>query len=498
MRPEESTNRHLDVDVLFALAVGELSEREAYLANAHLAQCRGCRRLYSGARQLQADALHMGDAAAASVDDMTRQRIWREVARDAVAAAERVQRRQAWRLVARSPVARVAAVLLVLVASGGAHWAFRAGDEGDREGVAEGSLTASARAAGESGTGAAGPGSSSRLARSLRGSRGGQGASGSSPARRARIQRSRSRSMASMDLDLTGPLPGPGPGGATAAPGEQVLRCGGVLRLGGAVAQVVMDKRRSALIRLKSGRVSLSVPRLPPGGRLLVVTSDARVRVVGTRFSVRTGGPASASKAAGTTVTVKEGVVWVTPTGRNRKTLVLRAGDSQTVLGELAYLKGLLRQLKRAIGRGRLEEAASHGRRYLEVVTDPRRSTGMRLRLAGILARLGRSDEAARLYMRVVSGGSHAVARQNALAFLARLYERMGQGKRAMAAWTRLLKGYPRGLFAVDALMALVRAGCKEPGRSQERHRRQLATRAGSSRVARALLLRCKPSGGHR
>jgi len=57
---------------------------------------------------------------------------------------------------------------------------------------------------------------------------------------------------------------------------------------------------------------------------------------------------------------------------------------------------------------------------------------------------------------------------------------------------------YPGGLFAVDALMALVRAECRRDGAPQNRHRKRLALRAGSHRAAQALLQRCRPGGQRR
>lgn len=59
------------------------------------------------------------------------------------------------------------------------------------------------------------------------------------------------------------------------------LSPGSALRLGSPGAPA-----RSQELRLERGTVKLSVPRLPPGDTLSVLTEDARVTVRGTRFSV--------------------------------------------------------------------------------------------------------------------------------------------------------------------------------------------------------------------
>jgi FecR protein len=479
---------HVEVDTLFALAAGDLPEADACAANVHLTLCRACRRMYAGARELQREALRLGDSAASGVDDVTHRRIWRTLAPEAAAAAHRVGQRRAWSMVLASGRLRWAAAIVVLASTGLLVYGLGRGPQPARTGAESGHDGAEAaqrqgRSA-EPGQ-ALGPPSSSRLADSLRQTptrtRRGMvhGRLGQMRHRRA----PRPESLVAMDLDLTVPLPAR----LAPSPGERRLRCGGLLVARGATVRVVRDQPRAALIRLSAGHVGLRVPKLPRGGRVEIVTPDARVRVVGTRFTVRRG------QKPQTTVTVTEGVVWVTPTGRNRQTVVLRAGESRTVLGEGAYLKQLRGQITAALRSGRLQEAARLGRRYLNVTSKPAGASTMKLRLAGIVARLGRTAEAVRLYQDVMGSAPQAVARQNALAFLARLYERLGKKHMALGIWRGLTQKYPGGLFAIDALMALVRAGCRQVGASPERHRRHLARRAGGHRAARALLRRCQP-----
>lgn len=487
--------RHVEVDVLFALAAEELSEPEANAVNAHLALCRGCRRLYSGARELQREALRLGDAAASGVDDVTHRRLWQSLAPEAAAAAERIQHRRAWTIVMASPRLRWAAAIVVLVSAGLVAYGLGRGPQSPpAEPTIGGALAAQRQVRATEQSPALGPPSSSKMADSLSPTVPRQ-SKAHGRRRRARQSARRPESAVAMDLDLTGPVaPPPTPTAAslTPAPGERRLRCGGLLASRGATVRILHDKPRTAVIRLHTGRLGMRVPKLPRGGRVEVVTPDARVRVVGTRFTVQRG------QQLQTTVAVTEGVVWVTPTGRNRKTVVLQAGESRTVLGEGAYLKQLRGQLTTALGAGRLKDAARLGRRYLAVTSKPAGAATMKLRLAGILARLGRPAAAVKLYQDVTVSAPHAVARQNALAFLARLYERLGKTHRALGIWRGLVKKYPGGLFTVDALMALVRAECRQTGALGDSNRKQLAKHAGSHRAAKALLRRCRPAGRRR
>lgn len=490
MSHETRTIKHVEADALFALAAAELPEGAASAANAHLALCRGCRRLYAGARELQQEAVRLGDVAASGVDDMTHRRLWQSLAPEAAAAAQRTQQRRAWSIVLANPRLRWAAAIVVFVGAGLLVYGLGVGPATTSAAPSVGGAAAAQRQAREVGLPPAlGPGTRSKLADSLRSAAPQQGKD-HRPGRRKHQRRARRQaSSVAMDLDLTGPVPRPTPGSLTPVPGERRLRCGGLLAAQGGVAQILHDKPQSALIKLRTGRLGMRVPKLPRGGRVVIVTPDARVRVVGTSFTVSRGAKPQ------TTVAVSEGVVWVMPTGRNRMTIVLRAGDSQTVLGEAAYLMQLRGLLTTALGAGRLKAAARLGRRYLDVTSKPGGEATMKLRLAGILARLGRTAGAVKLYQDVMGSAPHAVARQNALAFLARLYERLGKTPKALGIWRGLVKKHPRGLFAVDALMALVRAECGQAGVVQTRHRRRLAKRSGSHRAAKALLQRCRPKG---
>ncbi len=480
---------HIDADALFALAAGELTEVDAGAVNAHLTLCGGCRRLYTGARELQREALRLGDSASSGVDDVTHLRLWKELAPEAAAAAQRVGQRRAWSMVLASGRLRWAAAVVALVSTGLIVYGLRRDPQPacrGSEGAIVGGFAAQRQGRVQNPQPAAGPGSSARLADSLRPTWPPRGKVHGPQPRLRRSRAPRSESSVAMALGLTVP----GPATLTPAPGERKLRCGGLLTSGGASVRILRDLPRVALIRLNVGRLGMRVPTLPPGGRVEIVTPDARVRVVGTQFTVQRGFKPQ------TTVTVSEGVVWVSPTGRNRRTVVLGAGESGTVLGEGAYLKQVQGQLTTALRAGRLQEAARLGRRYLAVISKPARAATMKLRLAGIVARLGRTAEAVKLYQDVMGSAPRAVARQNALAFLARLYERLGKRKKGLEIWRDLARKYPAGLFGVDALMALVRAGCRKEGATPDRYRKQLAKRAGDHRGARALLRRCQPGGG--
>ncbi|MFH2006541.1 MAG: FecR domain-containing protein [bacterium] len=502
MKTEPSGRHPIDVDALLALAAGELDGVEAAEVNGHVAVCRGCRTLYADAREIHREAVRLGDSAVSDVDDVTRMRLWRAVEAEAVAAAARGEQKRAWRIVFASSRTRgiaAAAVLAVVgVAVFGARMAW------DPQELPTGPLVAGSDS---------GPAAVPDSTRAVVGTADGPGttsrAAGSLLVQKRRVQRRLRvplrRSAGSPRAPTMRPLPtsveAP-PDGAlqspaltpTSAPerpvtavrpGEQRLRCGGVLAMGGARVTVVRDELRTATVRLASGRLRLHIPKLPAGGRVEVVTPDARVRVVGTRFTVLRGAGQQ------TTVSVSEGVVWVLPTGRNRKTVVLRAGEHRSVLGEAAYLKAVHADFSRAIRAGKLQEAARLGRRYLDVTSRPNAAASLKLKLAGILVWLGRADRAAQLYQSVADTAPQSMARQNALAFLARLHSSRRAHGRAVAVWRQLVDRYPAGIFAREALMQLVHRSC---GRATPRavvERRTLRKRYPRHAGAQALLARC-------
>ena len=196
-----------------------------------------------------------------------------------------------------------------------------------------------------------------------------------------------------------------------------------------------------------------------------------------------------------TAISVLDGTVWVHPAGRGREMLVLGAGETRTVLGEKAYLGNLLRQVDDAITGSDLDSAERLARRYLEVTSRPDQADPVRLRLAGLLDRLGRVEDAEHAYRAIVDGSGAGIDRQNALALLASLIERTGQTERAVRVWKEIFRRFPEGMHAREALVRLVRHTCREATPEARILRAELAHRQGADAVIAELLRSCGPEG---
>jgi len=276
--------------------------------------------------------------------------------------------------------------------------------------------------------------------------------------------------------------------GSPARPAGRKLACGAVLG-GASTAKITVerDTQREATVRLQSGRISLQVPRLGPGGRLSVVTPDAVVRVRGTRFTV--------SRADGaTTVTVQHGAVEVSPTGRGRPPRVLRQGETMQVQGVDRFLARVRREMDQAIAARDFTSAAERGRRYLAVCPEPKRATGVKLRLAGVLGRLGQLPQAAALYHEVSRSAAPQTTRENALALQASMFEEAGDRQRALASWKELAHRFDDGAHAREAMLRILRYGC---GRSDDPDlaaiERRLRSCCSADRGVRRMLEACAP-----
>lgn len=137
---------------------------------------------------------------------------------------------------------------------------------------------------------------------------------------------------------------GPIQGGQTLFLQDQLLVAAGAmasLKLGSGAVASLSERTEIALatgratpqleqITLKTGRISLEVPHLEAGHSLAITTPHARIRVIGTRFSVAVV-PASAPGARHSCVTVDRGVVEVTGAGFVRR---LTAGQQWSSDGE--------------------------------------------------------------------------------------------------------------------------------------------------------------------
>lgn len=477
--------------LLFDLADGSLDQDASDALRRHIDECAACRRLAQKAQRIHTAAVGLREP---PVDEAMSQTIWDSLAPAVSRAARRLSRRNAWRILTAGPWPRLAAVAsLLLVLGVGAGLLFRWLSPG----IPTSKLHSDLPNHGAISTPPRTRGSASDVAASNRSRSASPVHNGLStkrlrgvdpaPATVARKHEPPPRQVASRVPTAWVPIPGArarissGAHGARLACGARILHRRGRLSL-------TQNSRDVASIRLDVGEVSLQVPKLKPNQRVEVVTPDARVKVHGTRFTVRSNGNGT------TSVSVQDGVVWIHPTGRHRKTVVLGPGGHQTVQGETAYLASLLKQMQVAVRATDTHQAVRLGRRYLSVTSKPQqRAAAVRLLLAGALERLGQRAAAIAQYEKIVRGGGGAVARQNALAYLARLYYRSAMKTKALQTWRRLLKLFPKGIHSREALLTLVRAGCHSKDASVSRYGEQLARRFPGDQIVAATLKRCRP-----
>jgi hypothetical protein len=177
---------------------------------------------------------------------------------------------------------------------------------------------------------------------------------------------------------------------------------------------------RTTEIHLARGLVALEVPKLPHGAALVVVTEDARVRVVGTRFSVELQEAAEGAARGVSCVRVEEGRVEV-----------LRAPRDVRVLGP---------------GESSGCEASAAGPASAD---EAREAPGP----AGAARAAPRRDTPS------------ALAAQNRLLAEALAAERRGDTLRARAAYSRLLREHPDSPFDPEARAGLARLERAPAGR---------------------------------
>ena len=283
-------------------------------------------------------------------------------------------------------------------------------------------------------------------------------------------------------------------GSVAATPGQALLACGAVVDLTEANATLVHNLPADAEMELEDGRVVVRVPKLPPGGKLVVRTADATVQVKGTGFAV------DKRNKDWTTVEVFEGVVQVDAAGHGREplagreTVFVHAGESRRIESVDAYLRRQVAELDDALAAGRLELAQEKAQRYLTVAgPDGQDVDDVQLRLGGILSRTGHFAEAARLYRAVADGDGPVYARQNALAVLAVLHRDADRTDAERATWDEYLVRFPDGLYVREALVRQVELGCGRADGAVEQARRALAARFGQEPTAAAVLERCRP-----
>lgn len=232
---------------------------------------------------------------------------------------------------------------------------------------------------------------------------------------------------------------------------QTTLRCGAQLVVLGHV-EIEQKEHFRPLISLASGRVTVKVPPMPSGGKLVVTTADAEVIVHGTRFTVQ-----REEGRDETTVRVEEGLVEVQPKGGHRAAVFLRAGESLQVPSLAGYSQKLSTEVSKLIGEGRCDaQAESVLRSYLE--SGAARSgtaklideSAARYHQGSCAADRGEVETAVSLFDQVSSQGGDSIRADNALARIAQLRAEREQ-QAGVAAWQRYLSRFPTGLHSESA-----------------------------------------------
>ena len=199
---------------------------------------------------------------------------------------------------------------------------------------------------------------------------------------------------------------------------------------------------------LARGAIALTVPRLPAGRSLAVVTADARVVVHGTQFRV-------AAEPGGTSVTVSEGRVEVAPTGAGRPSIWLGPGERTDVVPLPEHRRRLMKEAQAALGRNDVAVAGERLAAFLS--TDPPSADAAQAHALGAWSRLRQGDrsgavEGFRVALSLLPVSERPLWADDACSELALLRE----GEDPLA-WQEYLARFPDGVQAAMARARLSR-----------------------------------------
>lgn len=209
----------------------------------------------------------------------------------------------------------------------------------------------------------------------------------------------------------------------------------------GAVALAPRAKGEERL-HLKTGLVTLEVPKLPVDRKLVVSTAEADIIVHGTRFQVRRDGE-------GTSVDVVDGLVEVRPYN-GQPPVFLHPGENTSVQSTEHWHKGLREGATAAIERGDFAAAENQLGPVLASETDPLRMAETQALMAWSLAAAGKRAAAVDAYRKAMTTlpmSEHPLWADNAAAELALLLEQV-KPEEAAAAWQAYLERFAQGLHA--------------------------------------------------
>lgn len=207
--------------------------------------------------------------------------------------------------------------------------------------------------------------------------------------------------------------------------------------------------RDSGRIYLANGKISVRVNKLKNDQHFEVRTDDAVIAVKGTRFEVIKSMPDM------TDVVVTEGTVWVTPAGKNRDKIILKAGQSVSVPGEITYLGELRKSGEKALlSETTVEDAVVFFERY--ILTDGSNSNiEVKFLLADAFEQLGDIGKAIKIYNDIIIESSDNLKAENAFASLASAHKRLGHKEKEMETWKSYIERFPKGVYSQEALNIL-------------------------------------------
>lgn len=233
---------------------------------------------------------------------------------------------------------------------------------------------------------------------------------------------------------------------ATGEAKSAFLATGARIRLEAGSLRLASSSRENQALVLSSGRVSLDVPKLPPGNTLSVRTPDAEVRVHGTHFQVvRTGRE--------TQVVVAEGLVEVRPEGIGRPIQMLKTGESTTIPSAEAYREGLRRSTLAALDHGQFGAAEKQLGQLLGASPGAAQQAEAQALLAWSLSARGKRSEAITRYRQALAllpESLRPLWAENACAELAILVQQ-GNPQQSAGVWAECLRRFPDGVHAALA-----------------------------------------------
>ncbi len=222
-----------------------------------------------------------------------------------------------------------------------------------------------------------------------------------------------------------------------------ILDSGARLRLDTGTIKLAAESQGKQALVMRSGRVSVEVPKLPAGKTLSVVTPDAEVRVRGTRFQVT-------RISQETQVYVQDGVVEVFPEGAGRASHTVRAGESVTVPSIEVYREEVRHSAVEALDRGHFDAAEVQIEQLFGTDSDAAQRAESHALLAWSFAGRGKHDQAIERYrqaLKLLPAEQRPLWAENACAELALLLQQKSS-KQGVAAWAECLRRFPEGVHA--------------------------------------------------